>query len=226
MKQWKRLTFYIVLNILVSACTTIAVLYGWEKTHNILATNVESQISSIVGQSTTAENAGTPTITPIPKPTATQAFIAYQVQPGDTFESIAAAYNVSVDELIKVNGFSKSQPLGEGEVLQIPLNPRLSVMIDSVIGAGDLDQERVVLKMQGEGELSLAGWQIRSGKGAVYTFPQITLYRNSEIYVFTKKGTNTVHNLYWGLDQPVWSSGARVTLYDDAGKQQTSFVIP
>jgi len=31
MKSWKRLLFYLVLNILVSACTTLAVLFVWDQ---------------------------------------------------------------------------------------------------------------------------------------------------------------------------------------------------
>lgn len=224
MKQWKRLTFYLLLNILISACVTLSVLFFWEKSHNMLPDS--SQLSGSTSETTSPPGLETPAAAPVLNPTETQAFIAYQVEPGDTFESIAAQYNISVDELVKINGFSKSQPLGDGEVLQIPLNPRLSVMIDSVIGAGDLDQERVVLKLRGKGELSLAGWQLRSDNGDAYTFPQITLYRNSELYIYTKKGTNTVQNLYWGLDHAVWAPGSHVVLYNDAGIQQTSYLIP
>ena len=33
MKQWKRLVYYLLINVLVSACTTVTVLYFWDRTH-------------------------------------------------------------------------------------------------------------------------------------------------------------------------------------------------
>ena len=33
MKQWKRLVYYLLINVLVSACTTVVVLYFWDRTH-------------------------------------------------------------------------------------------------------------------------------------------------------------------------------------------------
>jgi hypothetical protein len=33
MKNWKRLFYYLIINVLVSACTVISILYYWERTH-------------------------------------------------------------------------------------------------------------------------------------------------------------------------------------------------
>ncbi len=162
-------------------------------------------------------------------PTPTQEFLIYQVQAGDTFESLAEKFNVSAEEIIAINGFPSSQPLGEGEVLRIPLRPGGSVTIDSVIGAGDLDSEYVTLKQRGEGELSLVGWRLEDGQGNIFIFPQfpqLILYKGGAVNVFTKAGSNTVIELYWGLDKPVWESGDTVSLKDPQGIVRATYQVP
>jgi hypothetical protein len=100
------------------------------------------------------------------------------------------------------------------------------MIIDTVIGAGNLDSERVLLKRTGSGELALAGWQLADEDGNGYTFPQLTLYQGGAVNVYTGLGQDTVVDLYWGLSMPVWQSGETVTLYDAQGEERASFTIP
>ena len=102
-------------------------------------------------------------------------------------------------------------------------------MIDSVIGPGDLETEKVLLKHRGEGEFSLAGWQLSSKKGAFYEFPKVPeliLFENGAVSVNTKTGADSVIDLFWGLDESVWSSGETVTLRDPQGIARDSYAIP
>ena len=228
MKSWKRLFFYLLLNVLVSACTTLAILFTWDQMNGPLPRGLLPKGLALARPATAtppAESSGTA----VARPTATEAMIVYQVQSGDTFESIAANHNVSVEELIAINGFTQSQPLGDGEVLRIPLHPKGSVAIDSVIGAGDLDSERVLLKHRGEGELSLVGWRLEDTDGNVFIFPQfpqLVLFKGGAVNVYTKAGSNTVVDLFWGLKQPVWKSGDMVILRDAQGNVHTTFTVP
>ncbi len=235
MKSWKRLLFYVLLNVIVSACTTLVVLFVWDQVSGPLPRGLLPRALSVFQRPTQAAGAaggqpvGEARGTPAPRPTATEAYTVYQVKSGDTFESIAAEHNVSPDELVAVNGFTKSQPLGEGEVLRIPVHPQGSVVIDSVIGAGDLDAERVLLKHSGGGELSLVGWQLDDGQGRLFTFPeapQLTLFAGGAVNIYTKSGVNTVVDLFWGLDQPLWKSGSTVILRDADGNVQARYLVP
>jgi LysM repeat protein len=165
--------------------------------------------------------------------TPTEAFITYIVKEGDDFTSIAERYDVDVDELIALNGFTIDQPLGAGEVLRIPYRPTPvpegAVVIKNIIGVGDLDTERVLIKFVGEGELSLVGWQIEGQNGNIYLFPEtprLTLFADGAVYVFTKPGVNSAIELFWGKDAPVWSSGETVILKDAAGTVRASYQIP
>jgi LysM repeat protein len=100
------------------------------------------------------------------------------------------------------------------------------VTIDNVFGVGDLDTERVVLRRTGLGELSLAAWQLRDQDGNIYIFPQLTLYQDGAVNVYTRSGTNTVVDLFWNRSYAVWRSGELVSLYDTAGILRASFTIP
>jgi LysM repeat protein len=230
MNSWKRLTFYLLLNIFVSACTTLTVLFVWDQFSGPMPRNLLpkalSSLSRPPAETPAVETTGTPAA---PQPTPTEAFMVYQVESGDTFESIAAEHNVSVEELVAVNGFKSTQPLGAGEVLRIPLNPQGSVIIDSVIGAGDLDTEHVLLKHRGEGELALVGWRLEDYQGNVFIFPQfpqLTLFPGGAVNIYTRAGVNSVVELYWGLSQPVWSSGSTVILRDAQNNVRATYAVP
>jgi len=235
MKSWKRLLIYLALNILVSACTTLAVLFLWDQVYGPLPRGLlprawsslgsPAQSAAVTTPATGSAAAGTPEV----QATATETFIVYQVKAGDTFDSIAASYNISADELVSVNGFTQSQPLGEGEVLRIPQRPRGSVLIDSVVGAGDLEAERVRIRHAGGGELSLVGWRLEDGQGNLFVFPefpQLTLFSGGAVNIYTRAGVNTVVDLYWGLDKPVWTSGSTVILRDADGNVQARYLVP
>jgi LysM repeat protein len=229
MKSWKRLLFYLVLNILVSACTTLAVLFVWDQFSGPMPRNLLPKALSGLSLAPTTVAQPAAQGSQIARPTPTEEFIVYQIKAGDTFESLAEKYNLSVDELISVNGFTRSQPLGEGEVLRIPVTPRGSVAIDSVVGAGDLESERVLLKHQGAGELSLVGWRLEDGQGNIFIFPQfpqLMLYKGGAVNVHTAVGANTVVDLYWGLSAPVWKTGVTVTLKDPQGNIRATYIVP
>ncbi|MEX0712374.1 MAG: L,D-transpeptidase family protein [Pirellulales bacterium] len=66
---------------------------------------------------------------------------AYQVQPGDSLERIAEAYQVPWQLLAKINGISDPQRLRPGELLKVVRGP-----FDAVI---DLDQFRLTLFLDG-----------------------------------------------------------------------------
>jgi LysM repeat protein len=224
MKQWKRLVFFLLLNVLVSACTTFAVLIAWDRLRAPLPGGLIQPLTLNLSRPTTSPSEETPVTADPSIPTPTPAFEFHSVQDGDTFESIAQTYHVSVEELIAANGYTRSQTLSPGELMRVPIHP---VLIDSVIGVGDLATEHVVILSNTNGELSLAGWQIETSTGSTYTFPQVTLFvKGGPVKLFTKPGANTASELYWGLQAPVWLSGMVTTLRDPQGTIQASYTIP
>lgn len=100
------------------------------------------------------------------------------------------------------------------------------MVIEGVIGAGDLNFERVVMRRSGDGELSLAGWTLEDENGHAYLFPQLELYKGSTISLHTRAGADTVTDLYWGLAEAVWETGEQITLRDAQGSERAVYRLP
>ena len=96
--------------------------------------------------------------------------------------------------------------------------------IRGVDGAGTLDTETIRLLNAG-GVAAMAGWTLDDNQGNVYVFPAFTLHSGA-VTVHTRNGTDTVIDLYWGLDKPVLLPGKVITLRDASGAVQSTFTIP
>lgn len=278
MRHWKRLFYYLVINVMVSACTMVSVLFLWQNYQSeipflndvnplamITPLSPRSLFPNYESQAATPE----PTVevvlaTEIPvleEPAETQmAEMTYAVETGDTLGAIAVKFNITVAEILDANEIPNPDALVVGQVLIIrrplvaasthtalpageieaevdpteaaptntpePLTGESRVLIDSIIGAGDLASERVFLKRVGPGEISLTGWSLVAENGDTFTFPQLTLFENGAVFVHTRQGQTTAVALYWELDHTVWSSGDTVVLIDDQGDIHTSYQIP
>lgn len=175
MSQGKRLLFYIALNVVVSAVTTLAVLWIWGR-------------------------ANQPPPTP-PIPTL--------AQPGQAASNTASP---AVQE-------SPSTPIAT-------LSPNeKAITIANVYGVGSLQDEVVVIKNVSQKAVLLTGWRLDNGKGDTYTFPSLTLNDNGAVQVHTTAGTDTVIDLYWGRDAPVWHTDDIVTLLDAQGNIRATYQI-
>ena len=108
------------------------------------------------------------------------------------------------------------------------VNPQtdIAVKISSVVGAGTLSSEVVIVKFEGEGQLNLASWQLKDENGNIFKFPQLTLYPNGAEQVHTATGTDTVIDLYWGIGDAVWSSGENARLFDAQGNLRAVYRVP
>jgi murein DD-endopeptidase MepM/ murein hydrolase activator NlpD len=100
------------------------------------------------------------------------------------------------------------------------------VYIDNVIGVGDLNTERVILRRSGVGELSLAGWRLLDQDGNIYLFPQLTLFEGGAVNLNSRSGTNTYVDLYWNQANAVWRSGEVISVYDATGALRATYTIP
>ncbi len=224
MRSWKRLILYLLLNVLVSVAATLTVLTLWER----------NQAPVFGGESTL------PPVSQNGNPADTQIHI---VQPGDTLDSIAAAYGVRVEDLLAINQLENSESITAGQGILIPQNEstptgspgqggaelpaggaRLEIV--TIVGAGDLETERVVLKNVGPGQVSLEGWKLKTTSGEEYLFPRLNLNQDASVTVHTRAGQNTVTDLYWGRVDPAWKSGEIASLLDTEGRLQLEFTVP
>jgi hypothetical protein len=160
----RRLFYYLLLNVFVSACVTSAILYWYDRNYRAVSL---PQISI---------------------PTAS------------------------------------SNP---GSIVPVATLQKGLVQIVSVVGAGTLDAEAVVVRYNGEGELDLTGWHLKDASGrAGYTFPPFKLFKGGAVQIHSNSGTNTAIDLYWGQQAAVWQSGKAVLLTDPSGQAQDSYPVP
>ena len=117
---------------------------------------------------------------------------------------------------------------GDSAVPAASLQPdeQIPVEIISVVGAGTLGAEVVVVRYNGEGELGLSDWQLKDDNGNTFTFPQLTLYTNGAVQVHTASGSDTVVDLYMGLRDPIWESGESARLYDAQDNLRAIYRVP
>jgi hypothetical protein len=161
----RRLVYYLLLNVFVSACVTGAILFWYDRNYRAA-------------------------LAPLPQ---------------------AAAPDQ-----------------GQSASPQTTLQPEQDIPVEivSVVGAGTLSAEVVVVRYGGEGELGLANWQLKDGDGNTYTFPQLILYQNGAVQVHTVSGSDTVIDLYMGLRDPIWESGEVAELYDPQNTLRALYRVP
>jgi LysM repeat protein len=251
--RFKRLFYYLTINILVSACTIFVVISLLNRYESSLWPQRTPQAQAYISPTpppyyltATAQASITPSLTP------TRVVIMYQVQPGDTLGGIALQFDVSVESIMQENGLSEAGVLGSGQTLFILLPPENDppalggspsvsgtplppaapdpaeslISIAYVIGAGDLNSERVRLERVGQGTLLLAGWKLRDQDGNQFSFPQLSLFPGAVVDLYSGAGRDTAMALYWGLPEAIWSSGETVTLLDGQDQLRAVYVVP
>lgn len=107
-----------------------------------------------------------------------------------------------------------------------PIGQPAQVIIGTVIGTGVLENERIVLRRTGDGEIAMAGWRLEDGTGNIYMFPQLTLYKDGAINLNTRSGQNTVVDLFWNLTSAIWRSGKTISLYDSQNNLRATYTVP
>jgi len=107
-----------------------------------------------------------------------------------------------------------------------PPDQEVPVEIVSVVGAGTLGAEVVVVRYNGASQLDMLNWQLKDDDGHTFTFPQLTLYTNGAVQVHTASGTDTVVDLYWDLRDPIWESGEVAELYDPGDNLRALYRVP
>jgi hypothetical protein len=120
----------------------------------------------------------------------------------------------------------QATPINNSSSSNAELLSDIPIKISSVVGAGILTSEIVVVKFEGEGELDLASWQLKDENGNTFTFPKLTLYPNGAVQIHTNSGTDTVIDFYWGIGEAVWSSGENAKLFDAQGNLRAVYRVP
>ncbi len=176
MKKKPVLVLYILLNIIISAATTLTVLWLWERA------NPPPVLSDVLSmESSQAESFESPN----------EAIPNNQQDQGATFR-----------------------------------NENIQVDIRAVVGVGNLEIEYVELINRGPDTAYLEGWQLIGERGQQFIFPAQIVNSSGVIKVSSRTGTNTVIELFWQSETPIWQAGETVRLLDADGETITTYSIP
>ena len=105
-------------------------------------------------------------------------------------------------------------------------NQDLKVHIRTIVGAGDLNVEYVEIINQGQNPANLTNWQLINEDGKEFTFPALILYSDGAVKVLSKAGTDSIIELFWQADAPIWHSGETARLVDAVGETMATYSIP
>ena len=235
---WRQYLPFLLLNVVVSAATVLLVInfFGPSDSLPELAPTPTFDVASRLESALPTPS---PTVPPSPTP------VTYTVQPGDTLGAISAKLDIPIELLMAANGLSNPDTLSAGQVLNLPSSDQPlpatpeppgvvitatpeglpEVVIRGAYERENLEEEFVYLENIG-GVAVMAGWSLYDGEGNTFTFPGFTLYRGGGVNVYTRAGNNSVINLYWGMDQPLWTSGKVITLLDEQGQVHSTFRVP
>jgi hypothetical protein len=98
--------------------------------------------------------------------------------------------------------------------------------IHAIVGPGNLAVEYVEIHNQSQGPIDMTGWQLTDQEENSFVFPALILNENGAIKVLSKKGNNTVIELYWQSEFPIWQSGETATLLNAQGETLATYSIP
>jgi LysM repeat protein len=188
MNNFKRIVYYLLINVFVSACTVVTVLVLWEQfrplTGPMAMDLAPSNTQAVSGDYDSETSTGAPLGILLPSPTllATSApvvnIVEYLVKPNDTLGEIARQYNVDVNELIELNSLDDPNSLSAGIILYIPVPPKPTPTVDKLATAtpspkqistpsGPLQEPRVEINsVIGAGDLATERvFLVRTGDG-------------------------------------------------------------
>jgi hypothetical protein len=81
----------------------------------------------------------------------------------------------------------------------------------------DVEGEYVRIENLGGGAADMTNWTLRDEANKVFTFPTFTLSPGATVQVWTKSGTNTTTDLYWGSGSAIWNNTGDCAYLRDSG---------
>lgn len=186
---------FIVINIVVSALTT------WLVVRQLVPSpSVAASVTAPKAAEQTVSTTGTPIATP---------------SNNSTGNDTAANTSPTPEALQNATTEPAAQPVQPTTqvttTLDNPGSNSANVRITAVIYPGQQSREVIVIVNEGD-DINLNGWTINTPRGKVFTFGNLTLYKESFINVHTTNGGNTATDLFWNQTEPVWQSGDSVEL--------------
>ena len=160
----------------------------------------------------------------------------YVVEAGDSLFGIALKFGLTIDGLMQANNLTNPDFVFVGQRLTIPgaggsqlaaaPAPATDGLALRVEQPGNLAQEQVQVINDSDAALNLQGWTLSRDGGPLYTFGNLPIFPGGSVRVHSGNGQANSINLYWGLSEPVWSSGGVARLRNPEGTVVVSVTLP
>ena len=182
--------------------------------------------------------------------------VVHTVQAGETLNMISQQYDVSIDDIMAANGLSDPNIINAGQSLTIPVGGLAeptaapteapaafpspiptepaavvggagAITITGILDPGLLETEAVQFVNNGATEQLMQGWKVRDEDNNVYTCGGVSICgEGAGILLHTRAGDDTFSDLHWGLGEPIWRSGERLTLWDANEQVMATYTVP
>ena len=137
MRQVKRFIYFVLLNVIISTVTVIAVLQWWEVKHPPYSTNTTPVVIVVtptpsdilpIRSNNSDSDISVPTDSGAPISGTLQAvptyeLLTYRVKEGDILGALAVQFNTSVADIMTVNGITDPDSISVGQIIYIPTAP-------------------------------------------------------------------------------------------------------
>lgn len=251
----RQLLFIVLLNAFISLAVAVGVVWVAEQRRpdpeELAALYTPEPPVVLIVTPTPATQPPAPAATAIvsqPLATATSAPASgspeiYVVEAGDSLLGIALKFGLTMDALMQANNLTNPDFVFVGQRLAIPSaggttvpaggsgpvtapTPAADGMELRVEQPGNLAQEQVQVINDSDTALNLQGWTLSLEGGAIYTFGNLPIFPGGSVRLHSGNGEANSINLYWGLSEPVWSSGSVARLRNPEGTLVASVTVP
>lgn len=198
MTSRSKLILYILLNIVVSAATTLTVLFVWDYTHKIdPVVAPQASMGAVATLPAVVNNppAANP-VTATPETGNQPAVYQPTLEPTGTLPPAGEP----VIQIVSVVGAGDAQS---------------EVVLLKRVGTGNV--RMVGWKLVSED--GSIGYTFPEQ-------PELILYQDGAVQVHTGAGDNTATDVYWNRTDPAWKPGELIKLLDDAGAERATYRVP
>jgi len=257
--SFRQMLPFLFLNIVVSTVVVLSILFWWSNRDRGAAAELTPSAETAGGALPTPNIAPPPSGTIAPEATAAAASnepVIHTVQAGETLNIISQQYDVSIEDIMTVNGMDNPNFIAVGQQLTIPVGgipePTVApteavvalpspiptepvaaagsggqIVVTGIVDPGVLETEAVQIVNNGAQPQGMQGWKVRDEDSNVYTFGDLNIFgEGAGVLLHTRTGDNTVTDLFWGLSEPAWRSGEQLTLFDASEQVVTTFIVP
>lgn len=184
---------------------------------NILVSAVTAAI--IVRLMTAQAGAGVPA----PAPAPSRAPATATVMPA-TARAIATQPPASTPIPFNPTAAPAAQVTSPAQQAALPAGAVGGVRIANVISPGQRQREVVSIMNEGGDAVNLENWTIQNGRGFSYKLPNITVFKEGFLNIYTTSGSNTPTDIFMRQNDSVWQPGDTITLMKD-GQPVSKFTI-